>query len=316
MTTANSKYPEFINSQIENLYIYGIRIPHEILAEILQLPRHELISDLELVLQDAVVRYDYFREIEWKEEKNHFPLHAIFLLMELNATESLDKIFHFLGGDDDMLEFWIGDHITMTIWQCFYKLGFHNTVRFKEFLTKPYTNTYSKVSVSTALAQVALHNPEKKDEIENLYHEVLHYFAELTDPDIIDDIDTEFIALVICDIIDCRFSGLLPVIEKLYEQSYVALGVVGTYESVEKSINSMYRFDERREIFNIFELYQDILDNWYGYNREKHDKHHDQIELPDYEQQNTPYQNSPKIGRNELCPCDSGKKYKKCCLNK
>ena len=23
----------------------------------------------------------------------------------------------------------------------------------------------------------------------------------------------------------------------------------------------------------------------------------------------------PKIGRNESCPCGSGKKYKKCCLN-
>ena len=23
-----------------------------------------------------------------------------------------------------------------------------------------------------------------------------------------------------------------------------------------------------------------------------------------------------KIGRNEPCPCDSGKKYKKCCINK
>ncbi len=23
-----------------------------------------------------------------------------------------------------------------------------------------------------------------------------------------------------------------------------------------------------------------------------------------------------KIGRNELCPCGSGKKYKKCCLDK
>ncbi|MBQ3423559.1 MAG: SEC-C domain-containing protein, partial [Romboutsia sp.] len=22
------------------------------------------------------------------------------------------------------------------------------------------------------------------------------------------------------------------------------------------------------------------------------------------------------LGRNELCPCGSGKKYKKCCLNK
>ena len=25
---------------------------------------------------------------------------------------------------------------------------------------------------------------------------------------------------------------------------------------------------------------------------------------------------SPKIGRNEPCPCGSGRKYKKCCLNK
>ena len=24
----------------------------------------------------------------------------------------------------------------------------------------------------------------------------------------------------------------------------------------------------------------------------------------------------PKIGRNEPCPCESGKKYKKCCINK
>lgn len=24
----------------------------------------------------------------------------------------------------------------------------------------------------------------------------------------------------------------------------------------------------------------------------------------------------PKIGRNESCPCGSGKKYKKCCMNK
>ncbi|MBK7958056.1 MAG: SEC-C domain-containing protein [Bacteroidetes bacterium] len=32
---------------------------------------------------------------------------------------------------------------------------------------------------------------------------------------------------------------------------------------------------------------------------------------------NTPYvKQEPKTSRNELCPCGSGKKYKKCCLNK
>ncbi|MDK9721646.1 MAG: SEC-C metal-binding domain-containing protein [Rhodospirillales bacterium] len=24
---------------------------------------------------------------------------------------------------------------------------------------------------------------------------------------------------------------------------------------------------------------------------------------------------TPKVGRNDLCPCGSGKKFKKCCLN-
>jgi len=29
-----------------------------------------------------------------------------------------------------------------------------------------------------------------------------------------------------------------------------------------------------------------------------------------------PIRTTPKIGRNEICPCGSGKKYKNCCLNK
>ena len=31
---------------------------------------------------------------------------------------------------------------------------------------------------------------------------------------------------------------------------------------------------------------------------------------------NVPYHKSPEPGRNELCPCGSGLKYKRCCLNK
>lgn len=33
------------------------------------------------------------------------------------------------------------------------------------------------------------------------------------------------------------------------------------------------------------------------------------IRLPSYKRE------FPKIGRNEKCPCGSGKKYKKCCIN-
>ena len=37
---------------------------------------------------------------------------------------------------------------------------------------------------------------------------------------------------------------------------------------------------------------------------------------PDFEPVQTYVRDTPKIGRNDPCPCGSGKKYKKCCLNK
>ncbi len=36
----------------------------------------------------------------------------------------------------------------------------------------------------------------------------------------------------------------------------------------------------------------------------------------EYEQINAPFRNHNKIGRNDPCVCGSGKKYKKCCLDK
>ena len=32
--------------------------------------------------------------------------------------------------------------------------------------------------------------------------------------------------------------------------------------------------------------------------------------------ENTSARNSSHIGRNDMCPCGSGKKYKNCCMNK
>jgi len=49
-------------------------------------------------------------------------------------------------------------------------------------------------------------------------------------------------------------------------------------------------------------------------NEENEDNREDYI--PMEPQTFNPIIASPKIGRNEKCPCGSGKKYKKCCLNR
>lgn len=51
--------------------------------------------------------------------------------------------------------------------------------------------------------------------------------------------------------------------------------------------------------------------------KNKHDDLEDDFEMPQNHHADKPFiREGKKIGRNELCPCGSGKKYKKCCINK
>jgi preprotein translocase subunit SecA len=64
------------------------------------------------------------------------------------------------------------------------------------------------------------------------------------------------------------------------------------------------------EINSFFQSPDYVLSTWSGYREDKEDKHVDSIK-PAIPQKAV----SEKIGRNDLCPCGSGKKYKKCCMN-
>lgn len=303
MPEQSEEAPQFNHQQIQNLYRFGLDIPQEKLHEILALPRASLIEDLEKVLQDATERYEYFADLDWEEETHTFVLHALFLLMELKATESLPKIFSFLENDAEFLEFWLGDHKTDSLWQCFYHLGFSNTASLKEFLLTPGVDTYVKTSVSEALYQIVLHHPERRSEILTVYSEVLTRFSEASLEDNL--IDSDFLGLTISDIAECKLFELKPLIKGLFDKGYVALGIGGDYKAVEKQFNEPQEGYYKKEVFSIFELYVDVLNNWHSYK-------------DDFEYSYTPIQPvkdaSINIGRNDPCPCGSGKKYKKCCM--
>lgn len=308
--------PQFNHPQINFLYEFGLRIPHEELRKIMALPRHTLIADLELVLKDAAERYDYFSDLIWDEEMNSFPLHALFLLNEIDAKESLPQIISFLEYNDDFLDFWLGDHKTTTLWQCFYCLGFNNTDTLKKFLLKSGVDTFAKTAASEALCQITLHNPERRDEIINIYLEVFNFFSEAKPEDNI--IDSEFLGLAIGDTIDCKLIELLPLIKLLYEKKYVSLGINGTFKDVLKH----FKYDKiikKNRIHTIFSLYDHIVNTWAGYKQNDLEYFNDgEFEEEDDHLYEMPFQQavSEKINRNEPCPCGSGKKYKKCCIDK
>jgi hypothetical protein len=313
--------PVFLNPVVDSLYENGLYIGEALINEILELPRQSLVYDLELILNDLLSRYEFFRqevdEEGWDEDLMSFPIHAVMLLAELRAEESLPKLLEVLRQDEDFLGFWFDDHLTETIWEAIYHIGNNQLDVLKQFVQEPGLYTYVKTAVSRAVGQINYHQPERKEEVVQWYSDVLDFFNS----SIFDDnvIDTEVIGLIIWEVIDLRYDKLLPVIKDLYSKQYVPEGMTGDYRSVERDIKKAQRYPHKEDLLNMADRYKRITTTWAGY-REENEPFLGKDVDDDFNFKNfpisEPVQTAPKIGRNEPCPCGSGKKYKKCCMDK
>ena len=173
-----------------------------------------------------------------------------------------------------------------------------------------------------------------------LSQEVLNTYLT-TDSDNL--VDGELIAFLVCDVLDAKFGELLPLIEQLYDADYVEEYIAGTKEEVLRDFGKVPPVSPKQPLLSIFEQYDDILNNWH-FDDEEDDEDEEDLLFEDWDANNwdesdedfddvllqnlmesknnqndvddsdqAPIRRPPKIGRNEPCPCGSGKKYKKCC---
>ena len=97
-------------------------------------------------------------------------------------------------------------------------------------------------------------------------------------------------------------------VKELYKHKLISIGYAGDFESL--------LADERNEsniiekIPGMYEMYQDAVATWADYKEDKDDDDYNDWDKP----VKSVVPTEPKIGRNDPCPCGSGKKYKKCCL--
>jgi len=310
-----SEQPTFHHVEIIELYGFGFDVKKGKLENIMSLPRETLIQDLELVLQDSIKRYSYFhklaRQDEWNEEAFNFVIHAIFILGELKASTSMNTIFHVLSQSDEYLELYLGDFLTEILWEPLYKIAENNLQLCKEFLFKPGVSTYSKATFLDVAEQIALHNPKRNNEIGNLFNDVIQFFLN---SDINDNvIDSDLIGLMICNVLNIKGVELLPGIKEMFERGIVSTKICGSWMDVNVALSQPDDFDNRREILSIFDRYKGITLTWARF---KEEESYSEFNYNDqFDQLFKPAKAKRKIGRNEPCPCGSGKKFKKCCLN-
>ena len=266
-----------------------------------------------MVLQDSIDRY-YFHSENWDDDSSGmFITHAIFILGELKAAESMNSVLNVLSQSEEYLEFYFGDFLTELLWEPVYRMISTDLIPLQEFICTSGIYSFSKGVVSDALEQVALHDRSRKDEVVACFRNIFSFFIKSRIEDNV--IDSGTIGLLVSSCLDIGAVELLPEIRRLFELKYVDLTMAGTFEDVEKAFGEEEKFNQKRKILGIAERYQDVISTWHGHSVEEQE---DEFEDDFWEKLSTANtqvaRTAAKTGRNDPCPCGSGKKYKKCCL--
>ncbi len=313
--------PVFTNAIINQLYCNDLTINQELIAEILTLPRETLLVDLHKVVYDSMARFEIFSEIDWEPQTHEFLMHALLLITELKDESSVDVVLDVLRQDSEYLHIWFSDFLTDGFWELLYVIANDKLEQMYNFVIEPNGYTYSKSSISQMVEQIVLHQPERRVEVVDWYKRIFEFW--ITNQDNEDIIDNELIAFYVSDISNIQLTELKPEITTLFNLNLVARGISGGLEDCLEDMCGNEILDKKNEIFNsIADRYNYFVNNWMNYTDEVEENSYTDYE--DVETRNEIYEQvknivplpgeKPKVGRNEPCPCGSGKKFKKCCL--
>jgi hypothetical protein len=317
----------FHHPEVALLFQRSMRIAPEEVQALLALPHDTLAADLRAILRHAVERFDRYEEYadahDWQWDALSAPLHAIVLLGELRGGENLDALLTFLAAQEEVIDFHLSDQLTDDMWEPIAKLAVGHFERVAAFVRTPCPNVYSRVVASEAMRRLAWTWPEHTPAVAQWYKEQLVHFTQLPDGD--PALDETLVAAIISDCVDLNLTDLLPEIGSLFRQGRVDPGYSGNWEEVRRDMLVPRSIPEGQTVRSLDERYTQMLlieEASRGRREEEEDM---PLQLPErglwdhFFPEGSPQpvaphvRESPKVGRNDPCPCGSGKKYKKCC---
>ena len=310
--------PEFNHKQINLLYENDFLIDKNLITDILKLPRQSLIEDLNKVLDDSIIRFNFFSlkadNEDFDDKYFYFVMHALFLLAEIEASESVENILEVLRQDDEYMDFYLGDTLTEFMWLVIYKTAYPKLDIYKKYMFEPGLYTFCKASVSEMVNQTALHQTNRRNEVIEWYRDIFRFFLKSSNKENV--IDSNLIGSLIHEVLDFKGVELMPEIEKLYEKEIVDLLACGDLKEVKKYLADPKDRVSKEKIISIFDLYKKIQTwNANDYNSDDDYNEEEYISTNSYNDEQQ-VRTSNKVDRNDPCPCGSGKKYKKCCIDK
>lgn len=251
--------PDLENEILYEIYQYDIYSDSEVidelfLNEILKLDRQSLIQDLKTILKDAEIRHQFFKD---SFDTENFLISALLIIKEIKAVELLDDVLEVLRFSEDDLDYFLGNFISEYLWMVLYEIGQEKLQTLYNFLLEPGIWSFAKMSVSTALIQIYLHNPEKQLQISIIWEKLLHFYAQLSVENNV--VSSTFFAFFVSDIYEATTPKYLPLIKTLYDKNWMDETVNGNYNE----FLTHYENPEIMEILSTTEITNELDDNYY-----------------------------------------------------
>lgn len=265
--------------------------------------RKDAVFHLRKLIQDG--RY-------WNQTgpgKGWSPIHAIHILALIKNREALQLLLDTLRYRGNDLDEWLDNATSLLV-----AFGEDAIEPLKEFTKDETLEPYARSTATTALAMLTRNNPPYKNSVMRHLIELLNTTGEDT-----------FASLIVHDIALFHDTSVIPEIHKVFEEEKI----LEFFMREENFISKINGKDDEKEIEmnsknplshfsreNIERLHK-IQCKGEDFSGPEEDDFEPEIDDDNFEPEVKEIKpKMEKIGRNDPCPCGSGKKYKKCCMAK
>lgn len=254
--------------------------------------------------------YKAVEEQDELDENYQMHFYALFLLGQFRYQQAFPKLMEMLTLPSEVLEYLIGDAVTEGLKDILYCTYNGDLQMLMQYIREADCDDYAKVSALEMLTQLCLDGVVEESFFSDFLKSLIY------DPKV--NGSYNFDTFIAEAVFHCHLYHMIPDIKFLFKEDRVDIQIFGGYDDF---VDHMFQYTEEEErVCDPIDSAADCLRHWVLFDKE--DSKNSSLskkELEKLMRDAYPTANQTikkvKIGRNDSCPCGSGKKYKLCCMN-
>lgn len=299
-----------IEEIVNELKYYTEELPREALKEAIK-QKEEITPKL---LEMLKYTKENLNSICHEEDEFFGYTYAIFLLAEFKEQKAFPYLIDLLNNDEEVVEYIIGEDYPEYLPRLLASTYNGDDEAIFSIIENKGINEFIRSSALQTFAILYLYGVKNRKFIINYFIKLLNNKKEDDDSYLYQEIfvETEYLRLIELD-------GMIDKIFYLIESKEEVEDFKNIFKDENYKINrSIYPFKPFYEYINDT---IGIMEEWqcFRYKEDEEFENSDDYKICEYiinNRNNNIDDSIIDLGRNELCYCGSGKKYKKCCMNK